>query len=174
MSAVLGVLPSLVIALVLVLACAPWGAPDDARFMMPLLPYMAAHVFLARGVGVVPSPVLFAAGLVMDLATHGPLGFWAIIYLSGALFARQLPGAIMQTVMGRLGALAATVLVLFVVQIAVASLYKLEWVDGRGVIAGTSLAALMVLIVDLLWRPGQKATQVNVTQRGARQAGRVA
>ena len=174
MSAVLGVLPSLVIALVLALASAPWGAPDDARFVMPLLPYMAAHVFLARGVGVVPSPVLFVAGLVMDLTTHGPLGFWPIVYLSVALFTRQLPGAIMQTVMGQLGALAATVLVLCVVQVAVASLYKFEWVDWRGVIAGTSLAALMVLVVDLLWRPGQKATQVNVTQRGASQARRVA
>ena len=85
MKAVLAILPSVVITMVLALACAPWGALDEARFVMPLLPYMAAHVFLARGVGVVPSPVLFVAGLVMDLATHGPLGFWAIIYLSGAI-----------------------------------------------------------------------------------------
>ena len=173
MKAVLAILPSVVITMVLALACAPWGAPDEARFVMPLLPYMAAHIFLARGVGVVPSPILFVAGLVMDLATHGPLGFWAIIYLSGALFARQLPGGIMQTVLGRQGALAATVLVLFVVQVGVASLYKLEWVDWRGVIAGTSVAALAVLIVDLIWRSGQSAAQVNVTQRGASQAGRV-
>ena len=41
--------------------------------------------------GVVPSPVMFVAGIAMDIITNGPLGFWALIYLFGVLIARQLP-----------------------------------------------------------------------------------
>jgi uncharacterized membrane protein YccC len=173
MKIVLGVVASILIGVVTLAAMAPWGAPDGARFVMPLLPYMAAHVFLARGLGVVPSPVLFVAGLFVDLATHGPLGFWALIYLSAALVARHLPAVMQRSILGRLGGLGAIVLVLIVFQVALASLYKFEWVDWQGVIAGTSIAALPLMVVDLLWRPGRDDRSLNVTDRGGGSARRV-
>ncbi len=172
MKILFAILPSLVIVVVALIGVAPWGAPDGARFVMPLLPYMAAHVFLMRGVGVVPSPVLFGVGLFMDLATNGPLGFWALIYLGAALVVRHLPGEMAHSVVGRLGGLGAMVLVLIVFQVALASLYKFEWVDWQGVIAGTSIAALPALVLDLLWRPRRGERQINVTDRGAKQARR--
>jgi len=172
MKFVFAIVPSVIILLVALIAVAPWGAPDGARFVMPLLPYMAAHLFLMRGVGVVPSPVLFGVGVFMDLATNGPLGFWALIYLGAALVVRHLPGEMVRGVMGRLGGLGAMVLVLIVFQIALASLYKFEWVDWQGVIAGTSIAGVPVLLLDLLWRPGRRERQLNVTNRGAEHARR--
>lgn len=172
MKFVVAMVPSLVIVLVTLIAAAPWGAPDGARFVMPLLPYMAAHVFLVRGIGMVSSLVLFGAGVFMDLATNGPLGFWPLIYLGAALVVRLLPGEMARSVAGRLGALASMVLVLIVFQVVLASLYKFEWVDWQGVIAGTSIAALPVFLVDLVWRSRRGERQLNVTDRGANQAGR--
>jgi rod shape-determining protein MreD len=109
----------------------------------------------------------------MDIATDGPIGFWAVIYLAAALVARQIPGEMMQGVSGRLAALAGMVVVLFVLQVAIASLYRFEWVDWQGVIWGTGMAALGVLVVDLFWRGGGGERRLNVTERGARQAGRI-
>lgn len=163
---------SLVVVLVTLMSTAPWGAPEGARFVMPLLPYMAAHVFLMRRPGIVPSPVLFAAGVFVDLATHGPIGFWALVYLGAALVARHLPDEMKGGIVGRLGGLGAIVLVLIVFQVGLASLYKFAWVDWQGVIAGTSIAALPVVVVDLLWRQARDGRRVNVTDRGAGQARR--
>ena len=99
MKAVLAILPSVVITIVLALACAPWGAPDEARFVMPLLPYMAAHVFLARGVGVLPL-IEMEPALGIGLAVYrvyrgrtGDLVVWCIAARPAAPVGREINAA---------------------------------------------------------------------------------
>ena len=172
MKAVWAVVPTLAIVAAMAVACAPWGAPEGARFVMPLLPYMAAHVFIVRGAGMVPSPVVFLAGLVMDLATLGPLGFWSFVYLFAVLVARLLAGSLNETAGGRLVVLGCVVAALVVVQIGLASLYRLEWVDWQGVAAGTVIAAVPAGLADFVWRALSDERRINVTERGGAPRGR--
>jgi rod shape-determining protein MreD len=165
--------PTVSVVLALAIACAPFGAPEGARFVMPLLPYMAAHVFMVRGAGAVPSPVLFLAGLVMDLATRGPLGFWPLVYLSAGLVARLMPATLSETAGGRLAVLLAVVGVLAAGQVGLASIYNFEWVDWQGVVVGTVIAALPAALVEIVWRRGRDERRINVTERGAAPRGRV-
>lgn len=172
MRAVAAVAPTLAILVAVAVACAPWGAPEGARFVMPLLPYMAAHVFIVRGAWLVPSPVVFLAGLVIDLATLAPLGFWAFVHLFAVLVSRLLPSPLKETAGGRLVVLVCVVAALVVAQIAIASLYRLEWVDWQGVVVGTAIAAVPAGLLDLVWREARDERRINVTERGGAPQGR--
>lgn len=166
MSVVLLVLPSVLVLLTVLIATAPWGAPAGAGFVLQVLPYMVAHVFLARGKGFVPSPVVFAAGLITDIASQGPLGFWALIYLFGMLITRQTSGSLGQSLAGRLSGLLLIVFALAAAQVGVASLYQLKWIEWHPVLAGTAIAGGFALLCDLLWPERRSDRDINVTMRG--------
>jgi hypothetical protein len=102
MSVVMTFLPTILVMLAVVIAAAPWGAASGASFVLHVMPYMMAHLFLARGKGFVPSPVMFFAGFAMDMVSDSPLGFLAWIYLFGVLVARQLPDGLVHSQFGRL------------------------------------------------------------------------
>ncbi len=167
MNIVLLVLPSLLVLLAVLVAMAPLGAHADAGIVLQVMPYMMAHLFLARGKGFVPSPVMFAAGLAIDLTSGGPLGFWALIYLFGVLIARHLPSGLMHTQLGRLSGLLLVVFSLTAVQVGVASIYQLRWIDWHPVLAGTLVAGSITLLIDLMWRERVSERAINVTARGA-------
>ena len=164
------VLPSLLMVLATGVAVAPWGVRPVASIALQLLPYFIAHLFIVRGRGVVPSPVVFAAGLAIDIGTDGPLGFWALIYLTGVLIARQLPAVLLQSRFGRLSGLFLIVAALTATQVGIASLYQLQWIDWQVVLAGTALAGIAAAVLDLLWRGGRSERDLNVTERGAGRA----
>ena len=105
MNIVLAVLPTCLVMLAVLVAAAPLGASVEVGFVLQVMPYMLAHLFLARRKGVVPSPVMFIAGIAMDIINNGPLGFWALIYLFGVLIARQLPQGLTDTRSGRVSGL---------------------------------------------------------------------
>ena len=102
MSIVLMVLPSCLVIVAVLIAVAPLGLKGDAVLVLQIMPYMMAHLFVARGKGFVPSPVMFLAGITLDVTSGGPLGYWALIYLFGVLIARQLPVGLIETRVGRL------------------------------------------------------------------------
>ena len=167
MSVILSVLPSCLVLLAVLLAAAPWGVTAGAEFVLQVMPYMMAHLFLARGKGFVPSPVMFIAGMIMDVASNGPLGFWALIYLFGVLIARQLPDGLMDTRMGRFSALLLVVFALAAAQVAIASIYLLKWIDWHPVLAGTLMAGFITLLIDLAWRDRSLERPRNEMARGA-------
>lgn len=170
MSFVLLVLPTILVLLAVLVAAAPLGAKGDIGLVLQVMPYMMAHLFLARGKGFVPSPVLFLAGIAMDITSGGPLGFWALIYLFGVLIARQLPAGLMHTRLGRLSGLLLVVFVLAAAQVGLASLYQLKWIDWHPVLAGTLVAGGITLLIDLVWRERGPERPLNVTMRGDRSA----
>lgn len=167
MNIVLLLLPSCLVLLAVLAAAAPLGVNTQAGLVLQVMPYMMAHLFLARRKGFVSSLVMFLAGITVDITSGGPLGFWALIYLFGVLIARQLPSALMHTQMGRLSGLLLVVFALAAAQVGVASLYLLEWIDWHPVLAGTLVAGLITLLIDLMWRERVSERAINVTARGA-------
>lgn len=166
MNTVLLVLPTILVLLAVLVAAAPLGANGDVGLVLQVMPYMMAHLFLARGKGFVPSPIMFFAGVAMDIASNGPLGFWALIYLFGVLIARQLPAGLTHSRLGRLSGLLLVVFVLAAAQVGLASLYQLKWIDWHPVLAATLAAGGITLLFDLVWRERGRERPLNVTMRG--------
>ena len=168
MSAMLWVLPSICIAVAVLVATAPLGLGPVADLVLHILPYMVAHVFVARGKGFVPSPVVFVAGLLVDLADGGPLGYWALIYMLGLLITRQMSGGLGQTVLGRLSGVVFIVFALAAGQVVVASLFQLKWIDWHVVLAATAIAGLIGAVFDLAWptRSSDKASNMMIRGGG--------
>jgi len=167
------VLPTILVTLAVVVAAAPWGAASGASFVLNVMPYMMAHLFLARGKGYVPSPVMFLAGLAMDTVSGSPLGFWAWVYLFGVLIARHLPDGLVNSQLGRLTGMLLMVIALAAAQVGLASLYQLRWVAWHEILAGTLIAGCITVLFDLAWSVVQPKRSINVTARGVGRSGHV-
>ncbi len=98
-------MPTLVLVLVTLVATLPWGVGLVPRHVLPLLPFVVAYVFLTVTDWPVPSPTIFACGLLMDATGDGPLGYWALIYLAGTMIAQQLPRTLTESRLLRLSSL---------------------------------------------------------------------
>jgi rod shape-determining protein MreD len=169
---VIYILPSVLVMLAVMVAIIPWSGTPGTGIALLVMPYMVAHLFLSRGTWFVPSPLLFFAGLVVDLTSDGPLGFWALIYLFGALIARQLTVGLHDTVIGRVSGILLIVFALAAAQVGVASAYQLDWVDWHIVLMGTGMAGVITMLVDVMWRERRSERDLNVTARGGNKSTR--
>ena len=76
-----GIVPSLILFLAVVVAAVPWVMPAEASFILPLMLIIVVFVLtLIRG-RKLPGVSVFVAGVLMDILTAGPLGYWAILFL---------------------------------------------------------------------------------------------
>lgn len=144
-------LPFFSVALLTVLAALPWGLPTEDRFFLPMLPIVAIHYWALRRHEALPEWSVFVAGLLLDIFTHGPLGYWPLVYLAAYTL------GVVEATAGRKGQILR--LVLFGTSLvliaafgwAVASVYFFELADWRPYVRGAALAAAAaVLIVPLL------------------------
>lgn len=76
-----GVFPSLVLFLAVVVAAVPWVMPAEASFILPLLLIIVVFILTLQRRRKLPGVSVFAAGLLMDILTAGPLGYWAALFL---------------------------------------------------------------------------------------------
>ena len=164
------VAPLASIALLTLVAVFPWGLPTEDRFFLPMLPLVAIHYWSLRQPENVPEWGVFLAGLSLDILTHGPLGYWALIYLLAFSlgFLSKPYGQRGQFVRVALFALALAIVAL--VAWAVASLYILEVADWRPFAVGAGCAALAsLLIVPVLHVLGASKPSPNSSrlERGA-------
>lgn len=83
-----GIVPSLVLFLAVVVAAVPWALPASARFILPSLLIIFVFALTMQRKRELPTVSAFAAGLLMDVLTAGPLGYWAIIFLLTHTLAR--------------------------------------------------------------------------------------
>jgi len=74
-------LPVLITSIVALAACLPWGAPAPVQFALPLLTMAVIFYWAVKRRHQLPSPAVFLIGLFTDLATAGPLGYWALNFL---------------------------------------------------------------------------------------------
>lgn len=162
-------LPALIVAGLTLLAAAPWGLEGGARFIMPLLPFLAIGQFALRGRDVVQPGLVFASGLTLDVLTHGPLGFWSLVFLAGFLLAQSFTGPRWATRIGRWLAFAGAMAGVVLVQWLVTSLYFMELAELRPLlIAGLVVIAvqpLVMLVLEPVERFGAPARRLNL-ERG--------
>jgi rod shape-determining protein MreD len=150
------VVPILSVAALTLLAALPFGMPSDLRFYMPLLPYTAIHYWAVRRPALMPEWAVFLAGLATDVLTHGPLGFWSLMFLIGVVAVdatRDMPdwGAI-----GRWGQFCVTLAILGLAEWLVASIYRVELADWRPLVLAAFIAAISYPVIGFLLRPLQK------------------
>lgn len=74
-------MPSAILLVAVVIAAVPWALPEAASFILPLLLIILVFVLTIQNRQELPSLSVFAGGLIMDVLTAGPLGYWAAIFL---------------------------------------------------------------------------------------------
>jgi rod shape-determining protein MreD len=147
-----GIVPVLTVAVCAILAVLPWGAVDWARLALPLLPMSAIYFWTVRKPQTMSAGLVFIVGLFIDVMTHGPLGFWSLIYLVGAAIGRleskRLPVA-GQTL--RLISFAFVAAVLGILQWSVLSVYSVRWIEWPPfALAGLAAIASQAVVTIVL------------------------
>jgi len=151
-----------VLVILLIIAALPWGLPFQWRFVLPMLPYAAIHYWTVNRRGWMPAGIVFAAGLIIDIVTNGPLGFWSMIYLTGHLLAVWLSGPVsagnaVSRWLGFVGVLAA----LSGLQWAAASVYFVAWLPWQPFVLAAAVTALFypLLSVIMVRKPKENAAK---------------
>lgn len=144
------IIPSLALFLAVVVAAVPWVLPDEASFILPSLLIIAVFVLTLQRKRTLPGISVFAAGLLMDILTAGPLGYWAILFLlthtvavQYRLRARRAEFASIWLVF------AATAIAAAGIGWALASLYFVRIIDWQPMAIGAG--AVVVLFPLVAW-----------------------
>jgi len=163
-----GIFPTLVLLLGVVIAAVPWALPVAAGFVLPLQLIILVFALSLQRVHVLPTFSVFAAGLLMDVLTAGPLGYWAIIFLITHTLARFLARRTTSLSFIMLWAMfAATAATASMAGWALASLYFVRLIDWQPMLIGAGAAvALFPLIAWPLRR------SLGLMPRGAALGGR--
>lgn len=164
-------LPALSVLFAVVATAVPWGLPADATFVLPLVVVMMVFCWRA-----IPGTALHPAGavglgLLADLMSGGPLGYWALMCLIAATVGRRA-GALKESQDVGIHWLIWTVLVslLGVLGWLLASLYYFRWIDWWPIAFGVvvSIALFPIVLYGLLWvRHGRVGLARDTIFRGA-------
>jgi len=163
-------LPALSVLFAVVATAVPWGLPADATFILPLVVVMMVFCWRAIPGAALPPGAAAGLGLLADLMSGGPLGYWALMCLIGS------------TVGGRAGSLGesrdfvthwfiwiALVSLLGCFGWLLASLYYFRWIDWWPIAFGalTSMVLFPVVLYGLLWiRHGRLGPERSAIFRG--------
>ena len=166
------VLPLLTLAFAIILAATP--GQQGALAASGLAAVLVIHVWTVRRPGAIPSWLAFAAGLVLDALAFGPLGYWALTFLTGqrlahygAAFSRD--GAIQHGLGLVLSLLALTTIQSAVVIGYTARLPNLT--DAATTVFGAAL--IYPVVAALLWAltPGPPPVATYLFGQSSRRAG---
>lgn len=154
-------LPSGVVVLLTLMAALPWGVTTPSRFALSLLPVLAIIHFTLIRPTLVPTPVAFACGLMLDVLTYGPLGYWAGINVCAQMLsALAVPSgdgrAVVRAIL--VGVLLA---VMSLLSWAIASLTFNEVAAWRPIAVAVAIAGLCYPLLVRLSRPLERALAAN-------------
>lgn len=157
MPVMLALMPSLTVVATAMVVILPWGLPVDAypflRHLLAMLPALVAIFFLGRWPGCIPAVLLFLVGLVIDVATKGPVGFWPLVYLlagaAAAAYARSARGGALQRFVFFAGATTLAALIAWVL----ASVYYLRGVDPRPILTASTVSLALYPVFALVLGP---------------------
>lgn len=166
-----------VIVALTVLATLPLGLPEEARYVLPLLPLAAIHACVLRRPPhdtrvLVPEWLAFACGLALDVLSQGPLGFWAFVYLASYALALAAWPLARRGSPWRLALLVAMLAAAVAIAWVLASLYggkpasPAPWIAAFGWALPPALVVLVVM--RLLDAPGQRRAAFRLEREGWR------
>lgn len=157
------VVPLSSIILLTLIAALPWGLPSEDRFFLPFLPVVVIHYWGLRRPELVPEWFVFASGLCLDILTHGPLGYWALVYLAAYALGVLCQPYANNGQMARIGLFVLSLISVAFAAWAAASLYFVEFADWIAFARGAGLAGVAaILILPLLYvLDGRKTPQAN-------------
>lgn len=139
-----GVFPSIVLFLAVVIAAVPWVLPAEASFILPLMLIIVIFVLTLMRKRKLPGPSVFAAGVLMDILTAGPLGYWAILFLLTYSVAVQYRARAVRPDFGMLWAVfSGTALLAAGAGWALASLYFVRIIDWWPMAIGGLVAIVL-------------------------------
>ena len=84
------ILPALSVLFAVLATAVPWGLPADATFILPLVVVMMVFCWRIIPDAVLPLFVCMLLGLLTDVMSGGPLGFFALMTLIAASVGGQL------------------------------------------------------------------------------------
>ncbi|MEM7191424.1 MAG: hypothetical protein AAF405_00910 [Pseudomonadota bacterium] len=147
-------LPAFSVLIAVIATAVPWGLPADATFVLPLLVVMMVYCWRAL-LGTELHPAAAAAlGLLADILSGGPLGFWAFMCLVAATVGLK-PGSFKERRDVSLQWLvwAGLISLLGIFGWLLASLYYLRWIDWWPIAFGvvTSIGLFPFVLYGLLW-----------------------
>lgn len=167
-------LPATTLLLTALLALLPWGLPFEtypfARHLVPMLPYMVVHYWTVRRPSAMPATLVFATGLLIDVMTRGPLGFWSLLYLFGCAIARLMRTVTGDGLLVRWISYAAVSAVLALATWALASGYYLRTIDPVPLLVAAAATAAIYPLVALLLaaiQPNPKSSANRSLARGS-------
>ena len=145
-----GLVPSLVLFFVVVIAAVPWVLPAEASFILPSLLIIAVFVLTIQRKRKLPGISVFAAGLLFDILTAGPMGYWAILFLRTYTIAVQYRIRAGRTEFSALWAVfAGTAILAAAAGWGLASLYFVRIIDWQPMAIGA--AAIIAMFPLFAW-----------------------
>jgi rod shape-determining protein MreD len=148
------ILPALSVLFAVLATAVPWGLPADATFVLPLVVVMMVFCWRVMPDVTLPLSACMLLGLLTDVMSGGPLGFFALM----ALLAATVGGLLRYTVEPRdlwplwisWSALAVT---LGLLGWLLGSLYFFRWIDWWPILFGTlaSIVLFPVVLRGLVW-----------------------
>jgi len=145
-------IPATTIIVTTILVALPWGMAAENRFFLPLLPLIVIHYWTMRRPTLFAERWVFLAGLSLDILTHGPIGYWAFVYLLGYAAAQFTAQHSEAGVMVKWGLSTVTLMVLTAIAWAVSSLYQFELADWWPYASAAVAAALIYPVLGVVLR----------------------
>jgi cell shape-determining protein MreD len=155
----LRLLPATTLVFVALLAVLPFGVDEGVRYAIRFLPLMVTHYWSARRPALLPVPFIFSIGLAIDILTHEPLGYTALLALAVAGLApleHWLTGR--STAIGRAAVFALAMLVAAALAWMIAAIYTGAKPDARPFLLAAlatipmyPIMALTLMGIDRLW-----------------------
>ena len=146
------ILPAASVAALTIVAILPWGLPTADRFVLPLLPVVAIYYWTLDRDAWLPEWIIFLAGLLLDVLTQGPLGYWALVYLVAYVVAVYCSRFELDTTAQRLALFAGAIVAVTLFAWLAASAYFISFLDAEPYMRGAGVAVLAAALVTLLHR----------------------
>ena len=146
--------PAFSVLLAVLATAVPWGLPADATFLPPMIVLTMVFCYRALPGTILPLTLALLLGLLIDILSGGPLGFWALMALIAGIAGARAPSPHDSQDRNRLwlvwAGVAASVGVLSWV---LGSLYILRVIDAWPIAFGVAVSILLFPLVlrGALW-----------------------
>ncbi len=147
-------LPALSVLFAVLATAVPWGLPGDATFILPMVVVMMVFCWRALPDTVFPPYLALLLGLLTDMMSGGPLGFWALMALIGASVGGRTASLADSQDRNRLWLVwAGVALLIGVLSWLLGSAYFLRWIDPWPIAFGALASILLfpVVLRLLIW-----------------------